>query len=147
MEGREMIQSEVPSTKRPVALVTGAGRRSGAAACSAFAAAGYAVAVTDIDASAAGETAHALTAAGATAISMAHDVTSTESTDAAIAGTLEQLDRVDALVNNAGIIEPGPSAGISDESWSRLLAVHLDGTFRCSRAAHPALAIQGGDGR
>jgi len=122
-----------------VMFITGGAGGIGSATSKAFADAGYAVAVTDIDADRAAATAEALVSDGGTAIGLGLDVTSTESTDAAVAETLERFGRIDALVNNAGTIDPGPSEDITDEAWSRLLSVHLDGSFRCSRAAYPAL--------
>jgi NAD(P)-dependent dehydrogenase (short-subunit alcohol dehydrogenase family) len=61
------------------------------------------------------------------------------SVDRAIAQTTDRFGRLDTLLNVAGTINPEPSASISDESWSNLLGVHLDGTYRCCRAAYPAL--------
>ncbi len=71
-------------------------------------------------------------------------MTSTSSTDAMVASTVDRFGRLDALVNNAGIIDPRPSIEVTDAAWDRMLAVHVDGTFRCSRAAHPVLVASGG---
>jgi NAD(P)-dependent dehydrogenase (short-subunit alcohol dehydrogenase family) len=70
-------------------------------------------------------------------------VTSTESVDAAVGEAVERFGRLDALVNVAGVVGPGPSEELSDESWDRLVSIHLGGTFRCSRAAFPALSATG----
>ena len=128
----------------PVALVTGGVRGIGAATCDAFAAGGFRVVVGDLDGEAARAKAAQLEAAGGEALGVAADVTSTASTDAMIAAAMARFGRLDALVNNAGIIDPGPSVAITDAGWDRMLAVHLDGTFRCSRAAHPAMVASGG---
>lgn len=127
----------------PVALVTGGARGIGAATCRAFAAAGYHVVVADLDADAAASMAAALPDADARSLGIGADVTDTSSVDAMIQTVLERFGRLDALVNNAGIIDPGPSASVTDASWERVLSVHLDGTFRCSRAAYPALCASG----
>ena len=135
--------SEAPVATR-VAIVTGGARGIGWATCEAFAAAGFRVVVADLDGDAAEAGAARLSAAGASALGIAADVTSTASTDAMVAATMARFGRLDALVNNAGIIDPRPSVEVSDAAWDRMLAVHLDGTFRCSRAAHPAMVASGG---
>jgi NAD(P)-dependent dehydrogenase (short-subunit alcohol dehydrogenase family) len=134
----------VPAGVAPVALITGGARGIGGAAADAFVAAGFRVGVADLDRAAAAAKATALVARGTDAIGVRVDVTDTPSVDAMVAAVMDRFGRLDALVNNAGIIDPGPSAAVTDESWDRLLAVHLDGTFRCARAAHPALVASGG---
>jgi len=133
-----------PIAAAPVALVTGGARGIGSATCDAFAAAGYRIVVADLDGAAAEAKAAELEAGGGEALGVAADVTDTPSTDAMVAAAVARFGRLDALVNNAGIIDPGPSASVTDAAWSRMLAVHLDGTFRCSRAAHPAMVASGG---
>ena len=46
-------------------------------------------------------------------------------------------------MNVAGVVGPGASEELGDESWERLISIHLGGTFRCSRAAFPALSATG----
>jgi NAD(P)-dependent dehydrogenase (short-subunit alcohol dehydrogenase family) len=46
-------------------------------------------------------------------------------------------------VNVAGVVGPGASEELSDAEWDRLISIHLGGTFRCSRAAFPALSASG----
>jgi len=105
----------------------------------AFVAQGCAVAVSDVDGSEATTVADRLDSSGTKSIPLELDVTSTASADAAVSATVAKFGRLDALVNVAGTINPQPSHEIPDADWSALLAVHLDGTFRCSRAAYPAL--------
>ena len=105
----------------------------------AFVAQGCAVAVSDVDGSEATTVADRLDSSGTKSIPLELDVTSTASADAAVSATVAKFGRLDALVNVAGTINPQPSHEVPDANWSALLAVHLDGTFRCSRAAYPAL--------
>jgi NAD(P)-dependent dehydrogenase (short-subunit alcohol dehydrogenase family) len=105
----------------------------------AFVAQGCAVAVSDVDGSEATTVADRLDSSGTRTIPLELDVTSTASANAAVATTVAKFGRLDALVNVAGTINPQPSHEVPDADWSALLAVHLDGTFRCSRAAYPAL--------
>lgn len=63
------------------------------------------------------------------------DVTSTASVDRMVAQVLDEHGRLDGAVNVAGV--GGPSARLhdySDDDWSRVLGVNLDGLFRCLRA-------------
>jgi NAD(P)-dependent dehydrogenase (short-subunit alcohol dehydrogenase family) len=125
--------------KERVAFVTGSARGIGMAVAEAFCARGCAAVLADLDVTEAEATAARLDPSGKRTLAVALDVTDTESVDAAIAAGLAKFGRLDALVNNAGTINPQPSEEITDEAWSGLLAVHLDGTFRCCRAAYPAL--------
>ena len=59
------------------------------------------------------------------------DVTSTTSVKAFFAG----VDRVDLMINNAGRIIDKPVALMQAATWEEVIAVNLDGAFRCSRAA------------
>jgi NAD(P)-dependent dehydrogenase (short-subunit alcohol dehydrogenase family) len=122
-----------------VAFVTGSARGIGMAVAEAFHARGCGAVIADLDIAEAEATASRLDPSGERTLAVALDVTATESVDAAIAATLAKFGRLDALVNNAGTINPQPSEEISDEAWSGLVGVHLDGTFRCCRAAYPAL--------
>ncbi len=146
----------VPSRTVPVALVTGGARGIGQATVAAFVAAGWRVVVADLDERAASAVAADLDeraasavaadmgVAGAHALGLGVDVTDSASVDALIARTMDRFGRLDALVTSAGIIDPGPSSTVTDPAWDRMLAVHLDGSFRCSRAAHPAMVASGG---
>ena len=127
-----------------VALVVGGARGIGGSTSEAFAASGFSVAVADLDGVAAADLAGRLDESGGHALGLAVDVTSRESVDAMVASVVARFGRLDAMVDCAGIIDPRPSAEVDDAAWHRLLAVHLDGTFRCARAAYPALVASGG---
>lgn len=128
------------SEQRRVAFVSGAARGIGMAIAETFAHEGCSVVVGDLDRSEAESVAARLDPRGEHALAVSHDVTQTASVDGAIAATLEKFGRLDVLVNVAGTVNPQPSEEVTDEDWSDLLAVHLDGTFRCCRSAYPALA-------
>ncbi len=151
------------------AAVTGGAQGIGAAIAQRLAAEGARVAVLDLDASAASAV------LGDPHIGLACDVSDSGSVDRAFAEVKAKLGGVDVLVNNAGIgsapgdgmdryyaaqfqrqgqTERGEEPTIfvdqtihcSDEGWSRVLAVTLDGVFRCSRAAVRIMAESGSGG-
>ncbi|MCV7154858.1 SDR family NAD(P)-dependent oxidoreductase [Mycolicibacterium pyrenivorans] len=126
------------------ALVTGAGSGVGAAVAGAFAAAGAAVLVTDIDSTAAASVAAEITAGGGRADAFGLDVRDTsaaaEAADRAAAlagGTLH------ILVNNAGAIAPAMLADQTEETFRRIIDIHLVGSFLCSHAAQGLLPDDG----
>ncbi len=112
-----------------VALVTGAGQGIGAACAAALAGTGAAVHCTDRDAGAAHRVAADLAIAG---IAHGHrlDVTDTAALDL----LAMQLENVDILVCNAGVVANTPSASMEDEEWDRVIAVNLTGVFKTCRA-------------
>ena len=62
------------------------------------------------------------------------DVTNPEQIDQAIATTVERFQRLDLLINNAGLTADAPLAQLSEDDWDRVLDVNLNGAFRCARA-------------
>lgn len=131
-------------TDQRVALIVGGARGIGGSTSEAFAATGHVVVIADLDGQAAAGLAERLDPSGVHALGIPVDVTSRESVDAMVASVVARFGRLDAMVDCAGIIDPRPSAEVDDAAWQRLLAVHLDGTFRCARAAYPALVASGG---
>jgi 3-oxoacyl-[acyl-carrier protein] reductase len=63
---------------------------------------------------------------------------------ALIAGAVTQMGRLDVLVNNAGLGGTYDLVDTTDEQWLRIIDTNLTGTFRCMRAALPAMKAQGG---
>ena len=72
------------------------------------------------------------------------DVSDTDAVEALVKEVLATSGRIDVLVNNAGILRDGWVWKLSDDDWDQVLAVHLGGTFRLTRAVVPAMREQGG---
>jgi 3-oxoacyl-[acyl-carrier protein] reductase len=75
------------------------------------------------------------TAAELGVASVACDVTDEASVQAMFAAATETLGGIDVLVNNAGLGGSAKVHEMTDEQWSTVLDVTLNGTFRCTRAA------------
>ncbi|MFD0669289.1 SDR family NAD(P)-dependent oxidoreductase [Ramlibacter sp. MAHUQ-53] len=114
--------------------VTGAASGIGLAVAGSLADAGARVALLDRDAEGAERAAAALRARGAQAIAAACDVASEAAVAAAAARVRREFGPVTGLVNNAGMLLPGPLESVSLEDWNQVLAVNLTGYLLCSRA-------------
>jgi 3-oxoacyl-[acyl-carrier protein] reductase len=131
---------------RPVAMVTGGRRGIGQAIAEALAAAGFDLAVTDI-AEEAGDALAAIRAAGADAEFFRFDLADLTGHQAMLAQVVERFDRIDCLVNNAGMgaVARGDLLDLLPESFDRVIGVNLRGTIFLTQAvvrwmlAHPSL--------
>lgn len=72
------------------------------------------------------------------------DISSNESCLKLIESVLADHGKVDLLVNNAGIVRRGPAHSMSEEDFTKVVDVNLNGTFRMCRAAYPALKATSG---
>jgi A-factor type gamma-butyrolactone 1'-reductase (1S-forming) len=118
-----------------VVLVTGAAAGIGRASAVAFARAGAAVALVDIDEEGLEETAATVRAHGQRAEAFVADVTDLTAVTAAVERTVELLGGLDAAHNNAGI--PGPYLPLDEyeeADFLRVIQVDLAGVWRCMRA-------------
>ncbi|AJX71877.1 SDR family oxidoreductase [Burkholderia pseudomallei] len=128
-----------------VAIVTGAGRGIGAAIARAFVREGAAVAIAELDAALAEESADAIArdTAGARVLAVPTDVARAESIAAALARTERAFGPLDVLVNNAGVNVFGDPLALTDEDWRRCFAIDLDGVWNGCRAALPGMVERG----
>ncbi len=111
--------------KGKVAVVTGAATGIGKACADLLASRGYTIARLDVQA---GES-----------ISVC-DVAD----ESAVEAAFQNVDRVDVLVNSAGIAVRKNALEITREDWDRVIAVNQTGTFLCARAAGRRMKEQGG---
>ena len=128
---------------QPVALITGARRGIGRVIALRLARRGP-VALNDIaqGAEELEQVAEEARALGAKAVVVPGDVTDAEQVEAMIKRTVEELGRLDVLVNNAGITRDGLLLRMTDEQWRTVIEVNLTGAFMCSRAAAKVMVRQ-----
>ena len=121
-----------------VCLITGGARGQGAAEAARFVDEGATVYITDFRVDAGQETAKATGAAF-----LEHDVTDPERWAAVVGKIIEQVGRIDVLVNNAGIFRKIPLVETTVELWNRIVAVNQTGVFLGMHAVSAPMIEQG----
>ena len=131
----EMLPENLQKLAGKAAIVTGASRGIGKATALALAAEGAKVVVNYArSSSAADEVVAEITAAEGEAISLQADVSQAEEVDNLIKQTLTQFDRLDVLVNNAGITRDNLLMRMKPEDWQAVINLNLTGVFLCTKA-------------
>ncbi len=122
------------------AVITGAGGGIGRAIAQGFARAGaVTLALLDRDEAVAAETAKEI--AGPSTLTLACDVADPASVAAAAVRVEAELGPADVLVNNAGLLRPGPLATLPLSEWNALIGTNLTGYFLCAQEfGRPMLA-------
>jgi NAD(P)-dependent dehydrogenase (short-subunit alcohol dehydrogenase family) len=125
-----------------IAVVTGAGRGIGRGEALLLAAEGARVVVNDVggewdgtgqDPRPASQVVEEIEAAGGQAVGHFDDISEPEGAASVIALALGTWGRIDALVNNAGILRDRMTFNMSVEEWDAVIKVHLRGTFLCTQ--------------
>ncbi len=134
-----------------VAIVTGGARGIGRSESLELARQGATVIVNDFGGGADGtggaegpanEVADEITAAGGKALAHYGDVSRMATGEELVKLALDQFGRLDLLINNAGILRDRMLHNMSEAEWDAVIAVHLKGTFACTRAAAPLFREQ-----
>jgi 3-oxoacyl-[acyl-carrier protein] reductase/pteridine reductase len=121
-------------------LVTGAAKRIGRTIALKLAANGANVAITYRDSQPEAErTVRDLAGLDVEALAVHCDLNDPLSVREAVAGVIEEFDRLDILVNNAGLFESAALEEITVEQWDRMFAANTRGPFLMAQAAHPHL--------
>jgi 3-oxoacyl-[acyl-carrier protein] reductase len=116
------------------AIVTGAAGGIGEAIARRLAAAGAAVAIADVNPSAAAAVASSIPNAFPLPVDITHSALVRE----AVESVMERQGRIDILVNNAGVAgKAAPCWEYSDAEWQQVLDINLNGTFFFCRAVIP----------
>jgi NAD(P)-dependent dehydrogenase (short-subunit alcohol dehydrogenase family) len=130
-----------------VAVVSGAGRGIGRGEAIELARDGAQVVVNDVDAEAAAAVVCEIEAAGGLASAHVGDCSDVETAQGLIRQAIAVFGRLDALVNNAGIVRDRTLAKMSSEEWDAVIAVHLRGHYALTHEACAHWKDNGGPGR
>jgi NAD(P)-dependent dehydrogenase (short-subunit alcohol dehydrogenase family) len=126
------MAKKLRSLNGQVVAITGGGRGIGRATAAALIAQGARVAIGDIDAPLAEQTAREL---GGGTVGLELDVTQRESFDAFLKEVERQLGPLDVLINNAGIMPIGPFVAETDATAARMIDINLNGVIYGSKLA------------
>jgi 3-oxoacyl-(acyl-carrier-protein) reductase len=128
------------SLKGRVALVTGGSRGIGRAIALELAARGANVAIDyHSDCKQAQATAAEIRELGVECIVIKADIAKKEEAQSIVKQVLDKWHRLDILVNNAGIARDRSLRKMTDDDWTAVINVNLNGTFYCTSAALPAM--------
>ena len=130
--------------KDKVTVITGAGRGIGRALALGFAREGARVVVNDYGVTVDGHEPSSQPAdvvvgeikqEGGTAVANYDTVATMRGAENIIKTAVDSFGRIDVLVNNAGILRPHMVWNMTEEDWDGVMAVHLKGTFACTKFA------------
>jgi NAD(P)-dependent dehydrogenase (short-subunit alcohol dehydrogenase family) len=130
-EGREMLGGKV-------ALITGASQGLGRALALAYAREGARVVINARSEESIRPVAGEVEASGAEVLALAADVSKSADVERLVDAAVERFDRIDVLVNNAGVL--GPRVAIAEypeDEWRRVIDANLTGPFLVSKAVVP----------
>lgn len=127
-----------------IALVTGASRGIGRAIAIGMAKRGFDVAINDIERQkdALQDVAKEIEAAGRRALAVYADVSRKTDVEAMVERTIDAFGRIDAVVNNAGILIASDVEHLKEEHWDSVLDVNAKGTFLVVQAVLPHMKKQ-----
>jgi NAD(P)-dependent dehydrogenase (short-subunit alcohol dehydrogenase family) len=126
-----------------VAAVTGGGSGLGAAMAKGLAQAGAALAIVDVDDDGSARTVATIEQQGGRAAAMHCDVTDKAAVDALADRVVDELGRVDVLVNSAGMAFRSPAEDFPEDEFDRIIALNLKGTYLCCQAFGRKMLAQG----
>jgi NAD(P)-dependent dehydrogenase (short-subunit alcohol dehydrogenase family) len=134
------------STSDKTAIITGAGSKRGIGRATAhtLAAAGWNIAVLDLDEASAKDAATEVAERnGVQAVGVGCDITDATSVENALAVVEQAVPPVGALVNNAGVTSPIPFLEVTETEWERMFAVNVRGSYNVTRRVAPGMADRG----
>ncbi len=132
------------SLKDQVVIITGAGQGIGLGIAQAFARAGSAVVINDVNAETAQAAAQSIVAAGGRAVAAPADISDRAQVTAMCDAAVAAFGKLTTLVNNAGWFAFTPFLEQTPDAWQRTLDVDLSGIFHCTQVAVPHMIAAGG---
>jgi len=138
--------------KNRVAVITGGANGIGRETVLAFARAGAAVAVWDMAEEAGQAVVAEIESSGGRGIFFKVNITSQAEVEAAVTATRGKFDRIDILINNAGILRDAQLVKVKDSEvvgkmseadFDAVISVNLKGVFNCTQAVAPVMIRQG----
>jgi NAD(P)-dependent dehydrogenase (short-subunit alcohol dehydrogenase family) len=130
--------------KGQVVLITGAAQGLGKATALAFASRGAAVALVDMNEALLNETASELRRGGGECATLAADITAPGAASSIVQTTLEQLGRLDILINNAAASSVEALLDVTEREWDKIFAVNVKALFFLLQAAARVMKDSGG---
>ena len=118
-----------------VAIVTGAGQDIGRAIALRLAQDGLSVVIVDLRQDPLTQISEAIQALGGNALALVIDITQSEQREQMIQATLEHFQRLDVLVNNAGIQRISTPLDVTEEHWDEIMNVNAKATYFCCQSA------------
>lgn len=128
--------------KDRVIVITGGANGIGAAAARIFSKEGAIVAVADFDAASGEALCREISQSGRASFFKV-DVTNQASVQSMVDSVVNSFDRIDVLINNAGITRDSMLLKMTPDQWEKVLAVNLTGVFNCTRATARVMVRQG----
>jgi len=126
-----------------ITLVTGAGSGIGRVIAEKLARDGERVVVNDLNAATADEVVARIKESGGEATTAPGDVSDPQAVEQIMAAVREAYGSPEILVNNAGFLQQKRFVDLTVEDFDRMIAVHLRGTFLCTRAVLPEMLSRG----
>lgn len=126
-----------------ISIVTGGGSGIGKAVSLAFAKEGSDVMVVDITPNVTEKVSEEIQTMGRKSLSFQLDVSNGKQVKEMVKKVLDAFERIDILVNVAGIFRKSAIEDLSEEDWDRVIGVNLKGTFLCSQTVGKEMIKQG----
>ncbi|MDH3675788.1 MAG: 3-oxoacyl-ACP reductase FabG [Anaerolineae bacterium] len=130
-----------------VAIVTGAAMGNGRAIALGLAQAGAHIIAADVNLDLASETCREVEVLGRRTLAVKTDVSVKSDVENLVEQTLDHFNRIDVLVNNAGITSRYELLELPEEEWDRVIDVNLKGVYLCTQAVARAMIELGIKGK